>query len=76
MVSIAAVSVLAPWPYSRNQRAGSIVSLAAVTVLALHRARRVTVYLTCVGGGAFGNDEEWILDAIELAVAKVAGLPL
>ena len=39
-------------------------------------SRRVTVYLTCVGGGAFGNAERWILDAIERAVASAASLPL
>ncbi len=33
-----------------------------------------TVYLTLVGGGVFGNDEEWILDAIRRAVTVVDGL--
>ena len=26
-----------------------------------------SVYLTLLGGGAFGNDQEWILDAIRRA---------
>lgn len=27
-----------------------------------------TVYLTLLGGGAFGNSEEWIIDAIRQAL--------
>jgi hypothetical protein len=37
-----------------------------------------TVLLTRLGGGAFGNDEAWISDAIEraLAVVEHAGLDI
>lgn len=31
------------------------------------------VYLTLLGGGAFGNDRQWILDAIRTAIDKVPG---
>lgn len=34
------------------------------------------VYLTLVGGGAFGNDEEWIFDALRIAVEKFEGVGL
>ncbi|MFZ4549371.1 MAG: hypothetical protein ACOYN4_18135, partial [Bacteroidales bacterium] len=34
------------------------------------------VYLTLVGGGAFGNKEEWILDALRKAVSKFSDSPL
>jgi hypothetical protein len=34
------------------------------------------VYLTLVGGGAFGNDEEWILDGLGMAVRKFWGCGL
>ncbi len=32
-----------------------------------------TLYLTMVGGGVFGNDPRWILDAIERATETLAG---
>merc|ERR1711959_645107 len=32
------------------------------------------VFLTALGGGAFGNDLGWILAALERALEKVAGL--
>lgn len=34
------------------------------------------LYLTLVGGGAFGNRKEWILDAIALAISKFKSTPL
>jgi hypothetical protein len=34
------------------------------------------VYLTLLGGGAFGNPREWILDAIRRALARVRGQAL
>ena len=35
-----------------------------------------SVYLTLLGGGAFGNQREWILDAIRRALDKVRGQAL
>jgi hypothetical protein len=34
------------------------------------------VYLTLVGGGAFGNDEYWILESIQKAIRKFRQIPL
>ncbi len=34
------------------------------------------LYLTLVGGGVFGNDLAWILEAIGLAARKFAYIPL
>ena len=34
------------------------------------------VLLTLVGGGAFGNREEWIITAIRYALQKVCDFPL
>ncbi|MBX7226183.1 MAG: hypothetical protein K1X55_09130 [Chitinophagales bacterium] len=34
------------------------------------------LFLTLVGGGAFGNNMQWILDAIEYAVIKFKNIPL
>jgi len=43
-------------------------TLAVGAVLAARRGHRVTVYLTCVGGGAFGNSHKWIVSAIKRAL--------
>ncbi len=34
------------------------------------------VYLTLVGGGAFGNEEPWILESLQLALRKFRNTPL
>lgn len=34
------------------------------------------VFLTLVGGGAFGNDREWIFDAIKKSIKKFSNTPL
>jgi hypothetical protein len=34
------------------------------------------VYLTMVGGGAFGNREEWIMDALRKVISKFSDSPL
>jgi len=34
------------------------------------------VYLTLVGGGAFGNEEHWIFDSLERAISKFRNTPL
>ena len=44
--------------------------------LALHRGTRVTVYLTSLGGGAFGNPPEWILKAMSRALDLCADMPV
>jgi hypothetical protein len=33
--------------------------------------RAQVVYLTCVGGGVFGNDHQWIATAIDMACERV-----
>lgn len=34
------------------------------------------VFLTLVGGGAFGNEEDWILDSMQKAIRKFKNVPL
>ncbi|MFT5984495.1 MAG: hypothetical protein ACI9RM_002961 [Ulvibacter sp.] len=34
------------------------------------------VYLTLVGGGAFGNREYWILESLQVAINKFRNIPL
>ena len=44
--------------------------------LALEQRRRVRVYLTALGGGAFGNRHEWIAEAICGALELFKDAPL
>jgi len=43
-------------------------TIAVGAVLALKRGTRVKVFLTCVGGGVFGNSHFWIASAISRAI--------
>jgi len=51
-------------------------TLAIVSLLAAKRGERVTVFLTAVGGGAFGNRSAWIVNSMNKALASFAGAPL
>jgi hypothetical protein len=51
-------------------------TLAVAAIIAHQRQERVSVYLTKVGGGAFGNDEKWISDAINKAIRQFKSHPL
>ena len=54
-------------------------TLCAAAVLAARRgggAKRVRVFLTAIGGGAFGNPAAWIVEAIDAALVRHAGQPL
>ena len=51
-------------------------TLAAATLLAQARRSRVKVYLTVVGGGAFGNPSPWITGALAKALAAFDSAPL
>ncbi|MFN3215534.1 MAG: hypothetical protein ACE367_03460 [Acidimicrobiales bacterium] len=44
--------------------------------LATARSGNPTVFLTMLGGGVFGNDTAWIIDAIDRACTMAADLPL
>lgn len=51
-------------------------TLAIAAVLSIQRQCRTKVYLSAVGGGAFGNRTAWIVDAIERALRIHAESPL
>mmetsp|Transcript_51077 Transcript_51077/g.150608 ORF Transcript_51077/g.150608 Transcript_51077/m.150608 type:complete len:346 (+) Transcript_51077:158-1195(+) len=51
-------------------------TLAAAAVLAAQRRERVKVYLTMVGGGAFGNRTMWIIAALRAALREFEAAPL
>ena len=48
----------------------------ATAVLNASKSGNKSVYLTLLGGGAFGNDQVWILDAIRRAAKPFAGFDL
>ena len=54
----------------------SVLSAGAMIWLKRGREGRVKIYLTCVGGGAFGNRTLWIADAMEKALKKFQEFPL
>jgi hypothetical protein len=51
-------------------------TFAAAAMLARQRSERVTVFLTTVGGGAFGNRSLWIAGAIAGALQEFEAAPL
>jgi hypothetical protein len=42
----------------------------------MYRTKSNSLFLTLVGGGVFGNKQDWILEAIELAILKYHNYPL
>jgi hypothetical protein len=42
----------------------------------MNKTKTPTLYLTLVGGGAFGNKISWILEAIRLCMIKYQNYPL
>lgn len=51
-------------------------TLTAAAILAEKRGSRVKVFLTTVGGGAFGNRSTWIAGAVAAALRKHRSAPL
>jgi len=45
-------------------------------VINYHKTGNPKVYMTLVGGGAFGNSTEWIFDALRLCLSKFKSEPL
>ena len=64
-------------PFARTILRSTYQSTLAVgAFLSMSYSRRVKVYLTKVGGGAFGNPDKWIADAISTAIKKYEMYPL
>ena len=51
-------------------------TLAVAALAAAQRQRRVSVFLTKLGGGAFGNSPDWIFSGIERALKRYRHAPL
>ncbi|KAF4737033.1 hypothetical protein FOZ62_026796 [Perkinsus olseni] len=59
-------------PFARLVLRGCYESTLLVAALkAIERGTREKVYLTLVGGGVFGNDEQWIVDAIRESITSL-----
>jgi hypothetical protein len=54
-------------PFARLVLEAAYEAALAAGVLNATKTGNKTVYLTMLGGGAFGNDQDWILDAIRRA---------
>ena len=52
-------------------RAAYMGTLMFAGIKALASGKRVTVYLTQMGGGVFGNDEQWITSEVYNAVTHL-----
>ncbi len=64
-------------PFARTVLTAAMdATLSVGAVLASQRRARVSVYLTCLGGGVFGNSQQWIADAIADALQRHAHEPL
>lgn len=64
-------------PFARMVlRSAFDATLCAARVLAAERRERVTVFLTQPGGGAFGNQTQWIVDAMQTALERHRDAPL
>lgn len=51
-------------------------TLAVAALLAARRNKRIPTYLTCVGGGVFGNPTGWIRPALQRALTLYKDAPL
>ena len=51
-------------------------TLAVAAIHAAQQGQRIKVFLTCVGGGAFGNRSAWIVKGLERALDLYKEEPL
>lgn len=63
-------------PFARLVLEASYEATLHAAALNAEGTENHTVYLTMLGGGVFGNDETWIIDAIERACTRVSNLPI
>ena len=63
-------------PFARLVLEAAYEAMLAVALLNVENTGSKTAYLTLLGGGAFGNEQNWILDAIRRAVTIYKELKL
>ena len=62
--------------FSRIVLEASYEATLAAALINFNRAEKKTVYLTLLGGGAFRNNINWILDAISRGIDRYSDYPL
>jgi len=63
-------------PFAKCVLNSAYQSTLAAAVINKREKKRQTVFLTLIGGGVFGNENEWIANAIKLAVQEYKSFPL
>jgi len=63
-------------PFARLVLEAAYEATLHVALLNAERTGNRQVYLTLLGGGAFGNDSDWIMAAIERATRRFASTDL
>jgi hypothetical protein len=63
-------------PFARLVLEAAYEATLHAALLNLHTRGDPRVYLTLLGGGAFGNDPRWILEGMERALERFADTPL
>lgn len=63
-------------PFARIILEAAYEATICAALINLERTGNNTLFLTLLGGGAFGNDEQWIKDAIVKALQKYNGFNL
>lgn len=65
-------------PFARLVLRGAYRATMAVACCkaTLQPGQRVSVYLTSLGGGAFGNRKQWIREAVSIALEEFQDMPL
>lgn len=68
---------LSNWePFARIILEATYESTLHAAVINMEKNNSNQVYLTLVGGGAFGNQENWILESIQNTIRKFMNVPL
>ena len=57
-------------PFARLVLEAAYEATFLVAILNASRTKNHSLYLTCLGGGAFGNNSEWIYDAILKSIKR------
>jgi len=63
-------------PFARLVLEAAYEATLHAALLNLHQTGNNKLYLTLLGGGAFGNRREWIYDAMKMALQRFSSYPL
>ncbi|MEZ5382483.1 MAG: hypothetical protein R2754_11910 [Microthrixaceae bacterium] len=63
-------------PFARLVLEASYEATLRTAALSVERGGNPAVFLTMLGGGVFGNDQDWIIDAIDRACTLLSDAPI